>query len=71
MKRYDIDSYDWRPEESKTGKYVEFIEVKPLLDHIVELKDENGILNRLFKLQHKRSLEALEWLMSQIKQEIK
>jgi len=44
--------------EKPDGEWIHFTEVKPLLDHIIELKEENKTLNRLFKLQHKRSLEA-------------
>ena len=56
MKRYDIENYT--AIEIYNGDWVKYEEVKPLLDHIIELKEENKTLNRLFKLQHKRSLEA-------------
>lgn len=43
---------------STVGEWVKHTEVKPLLYQIIDLKEENKVLIRLFELQHKRSLEA-------------
>ena len=40
MKRYEIDSYDFREVEDKTGDWVKYAEAEPLLDRIEELKEE-------------------------------